>query len=47
VGAGLGTEAARDFLLELYHAKVTLGLIVRERHLGIRQEAQSLVLVGL
>ena len=34
-------------MLELHHANVTLGLIVRERHLGIRQESQSLVLVAL
>src|SRR3954468_8675268 len=42
----LRPEAAGDFLPDLHHAPVALGLIVGEGHGGIVQEAQHVVLAG-
>src|SRR3954453_16091290 len=42
----LRPEAAGDFLPDLDHAPVALGLIVGEGHGGIVQEAQHVVLAG-
>jgi hypothetical protein len=42
----LRPEAAGDFLPDLHHAPVALGLIVGEGHSGIVQEAQHVVLAG-
>ena len=46
LGAGLGAEGARDFLLALHHAQILLGLIIRKRHVGMSEEAQDSVLAG-
>ena len=42
----LRAEAPGDFLSDLHHAPVALGLIVGEGHGGIVQEAQHVVLAG-
>src|SRR3954466_3729785 len=42
----LRPEAPGDFLPDLHHAPVALGLIVGEGHGGIVQEAQPVVLAG-
>ena len=43
VGVAPGAEAAGDFLSQLHHAQVALGLIVGEGHLRVGEEAQRLV----
>src|SRR5918994_1072492 len=42
----LRAEAAGDFLPDLHHAPVALGLIVGEGHSGIVQKAQHVVFAG-
>ncbi len=42
----LAAKAARDFLLELHHAPVLLGLIVGEGHGGIDQETQHVLVAA-
>jgi hypothetical protein len=46
VRASIGTERARDLLLDLDHAQITFRLIVVEGHGEVVEEAQRLVLVG-
>ena len=45
--SGSGAETARDFLLDLHHAHVLLGLIVGEGHAGIAEKAQHILLAAL
>jgi len=41
--AGIGAEAAKDFLLELGHAKVEFGRVVVKGNAQVGEEAQDLV----
>ncbi len=47
LGFGHGAKRAGDFLLDLHHAEVLLGLIIRKRHVGIGEEVQDVVFAGL
>jgi len=47
LSAGGGAPAAGDFLLELDHADVLLGLVVAKRHPEVVSEAQHVGLIAL
>ena len=42
----LGAEATGDFLAEFHHPRILLGQIVGERHVGVGEEAQHILLAG-